>query len=121
MADAMLKQDSARQRVVGSRRRARTTPGQLRLFSVIIAVMAIVLAVVGVTALVVADVTAIGIQQRLVPAIIGMERINAWLSDADRSAANAYLAGGSEVTLSQQQYEADIVAASGELQKASEH
>jgi hypothetical protein len=77
--------------------------------------------VIGVTAVVMADVTAIGIQQRTVPAIIGMQRINAWLSDADRSAANAYLAGGIQVTLSQQQYEADIAAASRELQKASEH
>ncbi len=121
MADATLKRGAVRRTVEGAHRRATTTPGQLRVLSVVIATVTVVLAVTGLTALGVAEVNVTGIQQRTVPAIVGMQRIHAWLSDADRSAANAYLAGGSEVTLSQQQYEADIAAASRELQKASEH
>ncbi len=121
MADATLKRVPVGRRVESARRRATTTPGQLRVLSLVIAVVTVALAVTGVTALVVADLNVSAMQQRTVPAIVGMQRIHAWLSDADRSAANAYLAGGSEVTLSQQQYEADIAAASRELQKASEH
>ncbi len=121
MAEATLKRGVVRRRVASARKRARTTPGQLRLLSLVIATVTVALAVIGLTALVVAEVNVIGIQQRTVPAIVGMQRIHASLSDADRSAANAYLAGGSEVTLSQQQYEADVAAASRELQKASEH
>jgi len=97
------------------------TPRRLRRFARLVAALTLALATVGAGALTAAGITALGIQQRTVPAIVGMERIHAWLSDADRSAANAYLAGGSEVTLPELQYQADIAAASRELQDASEH
>jgi hypothetical protein len=121
MAEATLKPGAVPGRLARARRRASTTPGQLRLRSIVIASVAVVLTVIGISSLVVAWVSATNIQQRTVPAIMSMQRLHAWLSDADRSAANAYLAGGSEVTLSQQTYEADIAAASRELQTASEH
>jgi hypothetical protein len=117
MAEAL----AARHPVDKTRKPAGTTPGRLRRLSLAITVGTIALTVVGASALVAADITAVGVQQRTVPAIVEMQRIHAWLSDADRSAANAYLAGGSEITLSQLQYEADIAAANRELQKASEH
>lgn len=104
-----------------ARRPAATTPRRLRRLSMLIAGLAVALTLVGAGALTAAAVTALGIQQRTVPAIVGMQRIHAWLADADRSAANAYLAGGSEVTLPELQYQADIAAASSELQNASEH
>lgn len=91
------------------------------MLSILIAASAIALTVIGATTVVVAEVTVIGVHQRTVPAILGMQRIHAWLAEADRSAANAYLAGGSEVTLPELQYQADIAAASRELQTASEH
>src|SRR5207237_7974293 len=49
-----------------------------------------------------------GIQQSAVPAIINMDRIEAWLADADRAAASAYLLGGSQNAPSQLQYDANI-------------
>jgi hypothetical protein len=107
--------------VAGARRRAATTPGRLRVLSLLVAASATALAGIGAGALIVAEVTVTGIQDRTVPSIMGMQRIHAWLAEADRSAANAYLAGGSEVTLSEFQYQADIAAASRELQRASEH
>lgn len=121
MVGAIPRWRTVRNRADGAGRWAGTTPGRLRMLTVAIAVASIGLAVIGSGALIAAYVTAIGIQQRTVPAILGMESLHSWLADADRSAANAYLAGGSEVTLSQQQYEADIAAASRELQIASEH
>jgi hypothetical protein len=143
MTEAMADRRPRRLRVERARRRT-TTPGRLRTFSVSIAATAIALAVVGSGALAAASVNVAGIQQSTVPAIIGMEHIHAWLSDADRSAANAYLAGGSENAPSQLQfdaniagtnldvlgrlnaedpqlrYEADVAAASRELQRATE-
>src|SRR6266487_4308549 len=107
--------------VAAGRRRATTTPGRLRLLSILIAAASIAVTVIGAGALVAAEVTVVGVHQRTVPAILGMQRIHAWLSDADRSAANAYLAGGSDVTLPELQFQADVAAASRELQIASEH
>jgi hypothetical protein len=121
MIEAIPGRRPVRERVGEARKRATTTPGRLRMLSVAIAVSAIALTLIGAGALVAAELTVLGIQQRTVPAIVGMQRLHAWLSDADRSAANAYLAGGSEVSLSQLQYEADIAAANRELQGASEH
>jgi hypothetical protein len=110
-----------RRRLDAERHPATSTPRRLRRLSMLIASLSVALCVVGAGALAAAGVTALGVQQRTVPAIVGMQRIHAWLADADRSAANAYLAGGSEVTLPELQYEADIASASSELQNASEH
>ncbi|MBO0683157.1 MAG: hypothetical protein J2P45_08385 [Candidatus Dormibacteraeota bacterium] len=121
MIEAIPGRRAMRQRVGDARRRSKTTPGRLRMLSLAITIASIALTVIGTGALVAAEVTAVGMQQRTVPAIVGMQRLHAWLSDADRSAAGAYLAGGSEVSLSQLQYEADIAAANRELQLASQH
>lgn len=121
MEDGALSARLERRQVRAERRPAATTPRRLRRLSRLIAALSIALTLVGAGALATAGVTALGIQQRTVPAIVGMQRIHAWLSDADRSAANAYLAGGAEVTLPELQYQADISAASRELQNASEH
>jgi hypothetical protein len=109
-----------RRRILGAGRRL-TTPRRLRRFQILIAAFGIALTVIGVGSLVAADATVVGIQQRTVPSIFGMQRVHALLADADRSAANAYLAGGAEVTLPELQYQADIAAASRELQTADEH
>jgi hypothetical protein len=144
MTEAIADRRRARLRVEQAGRRAVTTPGRLRRLSVAIAVAAIALAVIGAGTLAAAAATVSGIQQSTVPAIVGMEHIHAWLSDADRSAASAYLAGGSQNAPSQLQYdaniagtnldvlgrlnaedpqiryEADIAAASRELQRATQ-
>jgi hypothetical protein len=121
MAESALSQRLERRRLKAARRPAATTPRRLRKLFMLIASLAIALTLVGAGALAVAGSTALGIQQRTVPAIVGMQRVHAWLSDADRSAANAYLAGGAEVTLPELQYQADIAATSRELQIASAH
>src|SRR5436305_9744611 len=75
-----------------AQRRAATTPGHLRMLSVTIAGVAIALMAIGAGALAVALGTVDGIQQRTIPAAVSMQHVHAWLSDADRSAASAYLA-----------------------------
>jgi hypothetical protein len=121
VADVTLRRSPRPRPADAARRRRATTPGRLRTLSALAVALAVAAAVLGAGALATAAGTALGVQQRTAPAVVGMQRIHAWLADADRSAANAYLAGGSEVTLPELQYQADIAAASRELQAASEH
>lgn len=144
MVERVLGQGNLRQRVDDARRRAATTPGRLRVLSVAVAVTAVALTAVGSGTLIAALVTVTRIQQETVPAIVGMQHMRAWLSDADRCAASAYVAGGFDNNVSQLQfdagsaatsldvlgrlnpddpqtrYQADIEAANRELERASE-
>ena len=144
MTEAISDRRRARLRVERAGRRATTTPARLRRLAVTIAVAAVALAVIGSGALAVAFVNVSIIQQSTVPSIVGMEHIHAWLSDADRSAASAYAGGAAQNAPSQLQYdaniagtnldvlgrlnaedpqiryEADIAAASRELQRATQ-
>jgi hypothetical protein len=97
----------------------RTTPGRLRLQSMLVAGAAVALLATGSGGLVAVLVTETNIHQRTVKEIVGVQRLHAWLAAADRSAANSYLSGGAELTLPQQQYEADVAAASRELTQAA--
>jgi hypothetical protein len=97
----------------------RTTPGRLRLQSLLVACAALALLSSGSGGLVAVLVTETNLHQRTVREIVGVQRLHAWLAAADRSAANSYLSGGAEVTLPQQQYEADVAAASRELEQAA--
>src|SRR5215471_16802029 len=104
----------------GVSRWMRTTPGRLRLQSLLVAVAALALLGTGSGGVVAVLVTETNIQQRTVREIVGVQRLHAWLAAADRSAANSYLSGGIELTLPQQQYEADVAAAGRELELAAE-
>ncbi|MBO0685223.1 MAG: hypothetical protein J2P45_18880 [Candidatus Dormibacteraeota bacterium] len=141
--EASLVRRPVRRRLEDSRRRAATTPGRLRLLAVSIAVTAISLMLIGSGALVAALITVNDMQGQTMPAIVGMERVHALLSDADRSAAQAYLLGANNTTNSQLvfdaesaatnldvlgrlnpdavqlRYQADIAAASHELQRST--
>ena len=97
-----------------------TTPGRLRLQSLLVAAATLALLATGCGALVTALETETSVHRQTVAAIVGVQRLHAWLAAADRSAANSYLSGGAELTLPQQQYEADIAAASRELEQAAE-
>lgn len=97
----------------------RTTPGRLRLQSLLVACAALALLCTGSGGVVAVLVTETNIHQRTVREIVGVQRLHAWLAAADRSAANSYLSGGGEMTLPQQQYEADVAAASRELEQAA--
>jgi hypothetical protein len=96
----------------------RTTPGRLRLQSLLVGAAAVALLATGSGGVVAVLATETNIHQRTVREIVGVQRLHAWLAAADRSAANSYLSGGKELTLPQQQYEADVAAASRELQLA---
>jgi hypothetical protein len=144
MVEHLSSRRSMRHRMELARRWAATTPGRLRVLSVEIAVVAIALMAIGSGTAVTALVTVTGIQQQTVPMIVGMQHIHAWLSDADRSAASAYLAGGFDSTVTQLQieaestgavldllgrlnpddaqlrYEADLTAADRQMQRATE-
>lgn len=144
MIKSIPARSAMRQRVDDARRRAATTPGRLRMFSLAIAAVATAMMVIGAGSLLAALSTATTIQQHTVPSIVGMQHVHAWLSDADRSAASAFLAGGFESNVSQLQFdaesavtdldllgrlnpdepslrfEADIAAASRELQRATD-
>jgi hypothetical protein len=108
MAETVAERRPARLRIDRPRKRAPTTPARLRRFGLSIAAAAITLSAVGSGALAAAAVNVNGIQQSTVPVIIEMQHIHAWLSDADRSAANAYLLGGAQNAPSQLQYDANI-------------
>ena len=102
----------------GVSRWMRTTPGRLRLQSLLVACAALALLGTGSGGVVAVLVTETNIHQRTVREIVGVQRLHAWLAAADRSAANSYLSGGAELTLPQQQYEADVAAAGRELEHA---
>jgi hypothetical protein len=97
-----------------------TTPARLRRQSILVTAMTTLLLLIGCGVLAYVQVTVSNVQQRTVNAIVGVQRMHAWLAAADRSAANSYLSGGAELTLPQQQYEADVAAASRELARAAE-
>ncbi len=115
MVGRLFGERDLRQRVEDARRRAATTPGRLRMLSLAIAIVAVALTVIGSGTLLAALVTVNGIQQRTVPAIVGMQHVHAWLSDADRSAANVYVAGGFDNQVSQLEFDAEIAATNLDL------
>jgi hypothetical protein len=108
-----------RQPVTAARRWAATTPGRLRMQGLLVTVSTLALLAAGSGGLVTALVDEANLHHQTVAAIVGVQRLHAWLTAADRSAANSYLSGGGELTLPQQQYEADVAAASRELEQAA--
>jgi hypothetical protein len=107
------------------RRRVRkvlsTTPGQLRLRSSLVVAGAAALSLVGFVGVVGANGTVDRIGHQTAPAIIDAQRIHATLADADRAAADAFLAGSTGSTAQQHRYEADIATSSHQLEQAAEH
>jgi hypothetical protein len=61
------------------------------------------------------------IGNRSAPAVIDAQKIHGSLADADRSAANAFLAPGPQSAAPRQRYEHDIAAATQDLEQAAEH
>jgi len=101
---------------------ARTsTPVLLRRLSILVAVAAGMLALVGTAAVVLTRNTVDSVGHRTVPAIIDSQKIHQALADADRSAANDFLSGGVEVGGPRQQYQRDIGLVTSELEQAAEH
>jgi len=101
-------------------RRARTTPGLLRICSVVL--------VIGIAGLWLAGWTSASrrynrvhaIGARTEPLIVEAQQIHASLSEADASAAGVFLAGDAESPADQARYEQGIAAASKELSSAAQ-
>lgn len=105
---------------LGARPRT-STPVLLRRLSILVAVGAGMLAVVGTATVVLTRNTVDSVGHRTVPAIIDSQKIHEALADADRSAANDFLSGGVEVGGPREQYHRDIGTATSELEQAAEH
>ncbi len=106
-----------------SRRRSRldtaTTPARLRLLLVILVLLSLAWGVLAALtanqhASAAADVVAVS-----EPLSLDAEQIYQSLSDADATAANAFLAGGLEPAAARQRYEADITQAAIRIEAAS--
>src|SRR5580704_138482 len=102
-----------------SRLDAATTPGRLRLLLVTLVILSlawgvIVALIADQHASAAADVVAVS-----EPLSLDAEQIYQSLSDADATAANAFLSGGLEPTAARQRYDADITQAAIRIQAAS--
>lgn len=103
------------------RRWVSTTPGTLRVLSVVI-VAAVMIVTSFAYYTVAGKVNSIGmIGHRTVPAIIDAQKIHAALVDADRNAASSFLYGGEGINPAREQYNEDIDLATVALQQASQH
>jgi hypothetical protein len=81
---------------------------------------AIALFLIGAGTLAVAQHSVAGMHHSTVPAIVGAQHIHATLADADRSEANAFLAGAIEAAGPHHQYTTDIADAMRQLEAAAE-
>ena len=97
---------------------AATTPGMLRLFLITLVVLSLAW---GVTAALIADQHASAAADVVAvsePLSLNAEQIYQSLSDADATAANAFLFGGLEPAAARQRYNADITEAAVRIQAA---
>jgi hypothetical protein len=100
--------------------RGRTTPGRLRALSLIIAAGSGLLSLAGSASVIEAWRMVDGVGNHVVPAVIGAEKIHAWLADADRSAADTYLLDDPQSASARVQYVGDIGLAVAELERHAE-
>ena len=120
MTQALSLRMPADEEALGARPRT-STPVLLRRLSILVAVAAGMLTLVGTAAVVLTRNTVDSVGHRTVPAIIDSQKIHEALADADRSAANDFLSGGVEVGGPRQQYQSDISTVTSELEQAAEH
>lgn len=95
-----------------------TTPGRLRLFLVTLVILSLAW---GVIAALIADQHASAASDLVAisePLSLNAEQIYQSLSDADATAANAFLSGGLEPAAARQRYDADIAEAAVRIQAA---
>lgn len=102
------------------RARAATTPGRLRLLSIILVVGTALVWLLAAAAIIGARAEVDLVGQRSVPQAIAAQRMHAALSDADRLAANDFLLGATGSSEPRQEYLLDITTATQQLEKISE-
>jgi len=97
-----------------------TTPGRLRWASFMIALVAALQGVTGSVALFAARNTIDAIGHSTVPVAIEVQKVHESLTEADRSAANAFLSGNVEVPAIRRQYEVAVATADTEIEQLAE-
>ena len=97
------------------RRWVATTPGRLRVASVVLAVVVIATATVGVVAAARRASATDTVAHQATPALIAAENLYGALADADAMATTTYLNGGVETAALRRRYDADIAAAGTQL------
>lgn len=120
MIDTGTLRQSVRLRAGIVRDEAATTPGRLRLLSVLVAGLCVALWAVGGATLLGSRSTMDSIGRGTVPAIVATQQIHSALADADRSAANAFLSGSVEIVEPRTLYEIDVATATRDLEQLAE-
>jgi hypothetical protein len=121
MSQAADRRLSVRNSAQEIRGRASTTPGRLWTITLLLVAGTGLLWLAGSTTVVTAQSTVDSIGHRSAPAVIDAQKIHEALADADRSAANAFLSGGTESAEPRQRYERDLASATHDLEQAAEH
>lgn len=103
------------------RERAATTPGRLWTVSIGMIAVSGLLWLAGSSTVVTAQGKVDSIGHRSGPAVIDAQKIHESLADADRSAANAFLASGAQNSEPRQRYVRDVALATHDLEQAAEH
>lgn len=98
-----------------TRRRAATPPGRLRLVTVGLVAAIVLLWLAAFVSVVSRQHAVAGVRGTSGPAFVAAQRIHADLSEADASAAGAFLAGGVEPAAQREAYEQGIAAASAQI------
>jgi hypothetical protein len=106
-------------RVPVGRRASRTTPARLRLMLAILVFLSLGWGVVAALTANLHASAAASVVAVSEPLSLDAEQIYQGLSDADATAANAFLAGGLEPTAARQRYNADITQAAIRIEAAS--
>jgi len=99
--------------------RPRTTPARLRLLLAVLVILSLAWGVVAALTANLHASAAASVVAVSEPLSLDAEQIYQSLSDADATAANAFLAGGLEPAAARQQYNADITQAAVRIEAAS--
>jgi len=100
-------------------RAASTTPGRLGLTAIALVLLTMLTGVVAATAMQQKKDTITGLTDHREPLAAAAQQIYRSLSDADATAASAFLSGGAEVEALRRRYEIDIAQAGAALAKAA--
>ena len=102
-----------------ARRSAASTPGRLFVIGVGLVVLSLLAGVVGAIAMLQKQATIDNLIEHREPLAAASQQIYRSLSDADATAANAFLSGGNPPAALRERYELDIAQAGANLAKAS--
>ena len=108
-------QDSGRGRLERARSHVFTTPGLLRLASIVIVVLLVAVWIVATASLAARRRATHDAGLTIEPLLVATQNLYTSLADADASAANGFLSGGIDPAAARQRYVDDINGATGQL------